>query len=172
MDTNAADWQTLCADHRRAAAAFASRASSVPDSDWSRQPAPGRWSPGQITEHLVKTYEAALRELSGEPGMRVRTRLLQRLLIRFRFLPTILKGGRIPPGAQAVRELRPPDEPRGREALTDELRRLADRFDAEFSRAAAAGTARLTHPIFGVLGARDALRFMTVHIEHHGRQIT
>jgi hypothetical protein len=33
------------------------------------------------------------------------------------------------------------------------------------------GTARLTHPYFGQIGAVRGMRFMAVHLEHHTRQI-
>lgn len=44
------------AAHGRALAAFAARARAVPPDDWNRSPAPGKWSPGQVAEHLRLTY--------------------------------------------------------------------------------------------------------------------
>lgn len=165
------DWDGLRADHRRAADAFAAAALAVSERDWPRPRAEGQWSTGQIGEHLVRSYEAVLHELAGGPGMRVRTRFWPRLLIRFRYLGMILKEGRLPPGAQAVREIRPSAEPRDRDAVVAEFLALATRFDDALTRARAHGRARMTHPIFGTLDAGQTLRFVTVHIDHHRRQL-
>lgn len=165
------DWGRLRADHRRAADAFATAALAVAEPDWRRPRAEGQWSPGQIGEHLVLSYEAVLRELAGGPGMRVRTGLWLRLLIRFRYLGRLLRDGRLPHGAQAVREIRPSAEPRAREVVVAEFLALAARFDEELTRARTSGRARTTHPIFGALDAGQALRFLTVHIDHHRRQL-
>lgn len=165
------DWEGLRADHRRAADAFAAAASAVTEPDWQRTGAQGQWSAGQIGEHLVLTYEAVLRELAGNPGMKVRTGFWLRRLIRFRYLGMILRDGRFPRGAQAVREIRPSAEPRSRDRVVPEFLSLAARFDDELTRARAAGRARMTHPIFGTLGAGQTLRFLTVHIDHHRGQL-
>lgn len=138
---------------------------------WLRKPAPDKWCPGQVAEHLVLGYDALLRELEGQGGMRVRTSWWKRRLLRLRFLPMLLKQGRMPTGAPAVRELRPGEQPAARATLLETLRERARRFELELTRAFEAGGGRVTHPFFGPLTAPQALRFVAVHIEHHRKQI-
>src|SRR5262245_42798770 len=170
MATDAA-WQTRCAEHQRQIALFLADAERLDDAAWTRKPAPGKWSPGQIAEHLVLSYAAMRRELAGGTGLRLRTRFWRRLLVRWRFLPMILETGRLPPGAPAVREIRPADEPRGRAVVTSDLREQAALFDQELGRARDAGGGRLTHPFLGRLTALEVIRFVAVHAAHHRRQI-
>lgn len=143
----------------------------MPEADWQRPRREGHWSPGQIGEHLVLSYEVVLRELAGGQGMRVRTGFWRRLLIRFRYLPLILRDGQLPHGARAVREIRPTAEPRAAGVVSADFLALATRFDAELTRARASNHARTTHPIFGTLDASQTLRFVTVHVDHHRRQL-
>src|SRR5262249_40926363 len=150
-----ADWQSRCADHQREISRFLADAEQLDDAAWSRKPAPGKWSPGQIAEHLVLSYAAMRRELAGGTGLRLRATFWRRLLIRWRFLPTILNARRIPPGAPAVREVRPAEEPRARAVVTGDLRDQAALFEQELGRAGDAGGGQLTHPFLGRLSARD-----------------
>jgi DinB superfamily len=119
----------------------------------------------------VLSYAAMRRELAGGAGLRLRSRFWRRLLLRWRFLPMILKEGRLPPGAPAVREIRPPEEPRARAVATGDLREQATLFEQELDRARTSGGGRLTHPFLGRLSPREVLRFVAVHAAHHRRQI-
>jgi DinB family protein len=165
------DWNSRCADHQREIALFLADAERLDDAAWTRKPAPGKWSPGQIAEHLVLSYAALRRELAGGAGLRLRTRFWRRQLIRWRFLPMILKAGRLPPGAPAVREIRPADEPRSRAVVTGDLREQAACFEQELGRAREAGGGHVTHPFLGRFTALEAIRFVAVHAAHHHRQI-
>jgi DinB superfamily len=169
--TTDADWQSRRADHQREISRFLREAERLDDAAWTRKPAPGKWSPGQIAEHLVLSYAAMRRELAGGAGLRLRSRFWRRLLLRWRFLPMILKEGRLPPGAPAVREIRPPEEPRARAVATGDLREQATLFEQELDRARTSGGGRLTHPFLGRLSPREVLRFVAVHAAHHRRQI-
>jgi DinB superfamily len=169
--TTDADWQSRCEDHEREISRFLRDADRLDDVAWTRKPAPGKWSPGQIAEHLVLSYAAMRRELAGGTGLRLRSRFWRRLLIRWRFLPVVLKERRLPAGAPAVREIRPAEEPRPRAVVTGDLRDQATLFEQELGRARAAGGGRLTHPFFGRLSPAEALRFVAVHAAHHRRQI-
>jgi hypothetical protein len=166
-----ADWQSRLDDHEREIARFLRCAESLDDAAWTAKPAPGKWSPGQIAEHLVLSYAAMRRELGGGTGLRLRGRFWRRLLIRWRFLPMILNERRLPPGAPAVREIRPAEEPRPRAVVTGDLREQATLFERELASARASRGGRLTHPFFGRLSAAEALRFVAVHAAHHRRQL-
>ena len=54
------DLQTAASDSRRAVGAFVAAARAVPAYAWTRPAAPGKWSPGQVTEHVALAYELSL----------------------------------------------------------------------------------------------------------------
>ena len=144
-----AEWSLRCGEHCQALERVLVGIERLDEVAWLRRPAPDKWCPGQVAEHLVLSYDALLRELAGEAGMRVRPSWWKRRLLRLRFLPMLLKEGRLPSGAPAVRELRPGEQPRSRQALLETLRERARRFELELTRAFEAGAGRLTHPYFG-----------------------
>lgn len=164
-------WDSLRAEHRQAVGRVVETVDGLDEAAWLRAPAPGKWCPAQVVEHLLLSYDALLRELGGAAGMRLRASWWRRFVIRLRYLPMVLDQGRLPEGAPAVREIRPASPARARPAATHALRERAERFDAEITRAFEDGTARLTHPFFGRLRAPQALRFVAVHLEHHRKQI-
>src|SRR5262249_29537042 len=55
-------WQLQREEHQREVASFLAVVEGLDDETWAKEPAPGKWSPGQITEHLVLTYAALRRE--------------------------------------------------------------------------------------------------------------
>jgi uncharacterized damage-inducible protein DinB len=164
-------WPERCLEHRREIESFLAALETLDDELWAREPAPGKWSPGQITEHLVLSYAAMRRELAGGVGLRLRSTFWRRFLIRWRFLPMVLKQGRLPRGAPAVREIRPDAEPRPRSVAAPDLREQAKRFEEELTQARDRGEGRLTHPFFGRLSPPEALRFVAVHAAHHRGQL-
>ncbi len=159
------------AAHRAAVERFLATAGGVADTAWAARPRPDKWSPGHVVEHVLLTYEAMLRELQGGVGMRLRSSWWRRLVIRLRYLPAVLKEGRLPSGAPAVREIRPGDAVRDRPELLHVLRERTTQFDETLASAAQRGGVKLTHPFFGRLGAGEALALLAAHTEHHRRQL-
>src|SRR5688572_20474893 len=94
-------WLEALRIHGSAASAFAATAEAVEPEAWDRPLAEGKWSPAQITDHLIRTYDVILREIGGGGGMKVRTRLWMRLFLRLTYMPRILRGGRFPARAPA-----------------------------------------------------------------------
>jgi hypothetical protein len=165
------DRAALQREHRTSVTAFIAVAEAIPASDWDAPLATGKWSPAQVAEHLRLSYEALGRELSGQPGLRVRTSWWLRLVLRLRVLPTILKEGRIGEGALAPREIRPGPGPFPRGALLTQLRTAANAAEAGLAGRLDEARAGITHHVFGRLSPARALRFLTVHNIHHTRQL-
>ncbi len=163
------DWTAVTARHRRSVEEFLARAQRVPPSLWEAPRAEGKWSPAQVAEHLRLTYETVAREAVGGPGLRVRTSWWLRLFLRFRYLRRILDDGAIPTGARAPRELMPGPGPFEREALLAGLAAAVQR--AEMAFVGDHATRGFTHHVFGRMEASEALRFATVHNQHHTRQL-
>lgn len=166
-----ADLAAGLAAHRTSLAAYAAASKAVPDARWNQPPAPDKWSPGQVTEHLRMTYVVVGGELEGKPGLTPRTPWWIRPLLRFRFLRRILKDGAVPAGAKAPRELRPDAGPFDRDRTLDALTQAAAAFEATLTRRWNDPSAAVTHHVFGRLSAADMLRFATVHLDHHARQL-
>lgn len=169
--SSGAEWGSRRAEHLQAVERLIADIERLEEAAWLRAPAPEKWCPGQVAEHLVLSYDALLSELAGGRGMRLRGSWWRRFLIRLRYLPMVLNEGRMPSGAPAVREVRPSASPRARAVVVEALRERAARFDRELTRAVEVGGRRLTHPFFGSLRPPQALKFVAVHLEHHRRQI-
>lgn len=159
-------------EHDLATAELLEAARAVPAERWLRPLSPGKWSPAEVVEHLCLTYETLRAELGGAPGMALRTRGWQRLLLRFTLRPRLLAGGRFPRGVRAPREIRPGELPPEREEGLARFRRCADDFRAavEVAHAGRPGV-RLTHAYFGALPLAEAVRFSAVHVRHHRGQL-
>ena len=144
---------------------------ATPDARWKEPARPDKWSPAEIGEHLVLTYEAVLRELGGGVGMRLRLNWWRRLYVRARYLRPLLAEGRFPEPSPAVREVRPTGPVRGKAELVQVFRERARAFDEGIAAAHHKGRFRMTHPFFGRLGTLDSVRLVAVHIEHHRKQL-
>jgi hypothetical protein len=94
-----------------------------------------------------------------------------RLLLRFKFLPAILDRGAIPAGARAPSEVRPGSGPFPRAQVLAALEGRAARVEALIAALAPDQPGAMTHHVFGRLTAREAIRFATIHNDHHARQL-
>ncbi len=158
-------------EHRSSVEIFLAVAEAVPESEWARPVAPGKWSPGQISEHLALSLEAVAREIRGEAPMRSRLSWWKRFWARRRYLPGMLEKKRFPSGARAPRETRPADSaaPRG-EALA-RLRAANDGIERIYAGDPGAAGRRLRHPYFGALRAPDFFGVISLHARHHAGQL-
>jgi hypothetical protein len=164
-------WEGQVRAHHDAVARFAETAGKLDDVAWHARPAPDKWCPGQVAEHLALTYEKLASELA-RPGGGLRARLpaWKSALLRWRMLPGILRTGEFPK-TPAVREIRPPDTPREKSAVLEALQAHASRFEAGLTQARERGGGALTHPYFGRLAPHRMLGLIAAHTEHHRRQL-
>jgi len=153
--------------HHSAVEAFLSSARAVPPAQWDRPRAEGKWSPGQVAEHLALSYEASRDVLSGRAPGPAAPRFL-RPLLRTVLLRPVLWFRRFPPGSKSPAVLRPGASPAAAPVLLDRLQGVAAAFEGD---AAAARRATVDHPAFGRLPLVDLVRLQEIHTQHHRGQL-
>jgi hypothetical protein len=164
-------WNDALKHHAEAAAELLRGAGSVAPERWSEPLGTGKWTPAQVVQHLILAYEAMLQELSGGPGMRVRTGRWQRLVLRWTVLPRLLRSGEFP-RARAPRETVPADSPADQGETLEAFRRRAAEFAEAVRIARGRGRrATLVHAYFGPMSLRDVVVLCGWHLLHHRRQL-
>jgi DinB family protein len=162
-----ADPQTVLESHHQAIEAFLATARAVPSTQWSRPRAPGKWSPGQVAEHLALSYEVNRGVLHGDTPPMTAPRWLRPLIRRF-LLGPVLRRGRFIPGSKSPRAFRPGPTPAPPAQLLDRLAAAMTGFEAD---AAALGTTAIDHPFFGRLPLSDFVKLQVIHTQHHRGQL-
>ncbi len=156
---------------QRLQVAIESSTREMTDTDLSRRPAEGKWSPAEILEHLGLTYKgtaknmerslAAGKPLGGRPT--VKQRLIDVLVLDVGYFPT---GRNSPEGAK-------PKGISGEQILAEINGWLADmdaviqNCEAKFGRRAFVAD----HPALGPITMQQWPKFHWVHGMHHIRQI-
>ena len=161
------DFQTELNAHRQAVEAFLGTARRVPASRWGQARAPGKWSPGQVVEHVTLAYEVNRGVLHGHSPPMAAPRWIRPIIRRF-LLGPVLRHGRFIQGSKSPRALRPGPVPAPPESL---LKRLAAATTAFETDAAARGSTTMEHPFFGRLPLGDFVRLQTIHTRHHCEQL-
>jgi hypothetical protein len=156
--------------HREAVDALLTAVNEVPPERWMSPIGEGKWSPGEISAHLVATWDIILQELEGGAGMALRTKWWQQLLLRAVLVPRLLAGKAFPRSAKAPRETRPATPLANREAATSTIRARAEALDRESRNAAALGRV-VTHAYFGKASVDRGVILAARHIQHHTAQI-
>ena len=156
--------------HDQAVDALVSAVSSVPPDRWAAPYQDGKWSPGEITAHLVATWDVLLQELGGGPGMAMRTSWWQQQLLKFLLVPRLLAGKSFPANAKAPRETRPAAPLPDREAALAAIGTRTETIRTQ-SRKAAELERVLTHAYFGKAPVDRGIVLAARHIQHHTAQI-
>jgi hypothetical protein len=158
----------LLDDHRAAADEFFHRAAQVTSARWDTPRADGKWTPAQEVKHVILAYEAFTNELRGAGSMRLLGTPLKRMFWRAIGLTSVLVLRKLPRGARAPREIRPPEGPHDQQELLTELREATEKFEQVFRAACERdGRKTVSHPYFGALDLVDSLKMVTVHTRHH-----
>lgn len=134
---------------------------AVPEcqSHWLTPPAPGRWSPAQVTEHVLLVNEV----VAG---------IAAQLLAQTPRLPPPSGPGRVIGGKRVSPERLEPGPGTAWTDLTGRWQAACERLivvsahlhEADLSR-------RYAHPFLGEIDAHDWLRMATFHTRHHRRQL-
>jgi DinB superfamily len=164
------DLQSTIADNRQAVDAFLTSARAVPQSAWTRPRAPGKWSPGQVTEHVAIAYEVARAILNGTFSGRAAPRFLRPLIRTIVFHP-ILRTGRFRKGTKAPAPFLPTASPASVAELTARVQEAAAAFETELEAGARMGRTFVNHPFFGRVSLSDYSRLQAIHILHHSQQL-
>jgi hypothetical protein len=139
---------------------------------WMMPRAEGKWSPAEVVEHLNLAYDALLRDFAGEGGMKIRTKLWQRVLLRITLVPKLLRGAPFPANARAPRETRPGVVNADKDAAIAGLRDRASKLDAAAADAMTSRRrVRLTHAYFGRSAVPEAILLCARHMQHHQKQL-
>lgn len=166
------NWNEAERIHAKAASDFAEAAQRVPAAVWLAPRAEGKWSPAEIVEHVGLSYDTLNRELAGGPGMALRTKLWQRILLRFTLVPRLLRGAPFPKGARAPKETRPAVSNPDQAAAIAAFRVRAAAFEAAASAAQKANRGqKLTHAYFGRASLTNSVLLCARHVEHHLAQL-
>ncbi len=159
----------LTAD-REAIDALVTRARAVASDAWSKPTAPGKWSPGQVVEHVVISYETGRQALLGKPSMPAIPRIF-RPLVRRLFLRKVLRTGKFPKGAKAPAILQPTASPGDRDVLLGRLRSEGEAFRKTALDLTGHGQGSVVHPVFGRLAVPDYVLVLARHTQHHTAQL-
>ena len=166
-------WKEAQRVYADATAGFAETAGRIPAARWMTPIGKEKWSPAEIVEHLNLGFEILTAELEGGPGMKIRTKLWQRILLRLWLVPRLLRGGAFPASARSPREMRPAAANPDQTAAMSSFREKAARFETLVARLQAqGGRVRLTHAYFGRAALPESVMLCARHLQHHQRQLT
>jgi hypothetical protein len=165
-------WEQIALRHTVAVRRFLEAGAELSPAQWQTPIAAGKWTPEQITQHVIQTYDVLTRQLRTGEGLRVQTGWFLRQVLRSVVLRAIMWTRRLPPGAKAARALMPTGVEIGKAEMLEQLRTLAAAFEDELQVRRNDEGLHLTHHLFGSIDALRGLDFVAVHTEHHGRQLS
>jgi hypothetical protein len=148
--------------------AFSIVVEDIPVNAWAARSSPERWTPAQQVNHVVLAYRAMIHDVRDGRHAQFIGTARQRRIWRLFGLSQVMFLGRLPPGAPAPREIRPPDYSPDRTTMLRELRSALDDFERTMRSASRDRSRhRVAHPYFGWLSLRQAVRVCAVHTHHH-----
>jgi hypothetical protein len=161
-------WAKPSREHWEAINGFLEAAAAVPPEQWDVPLGPGRWSPAQQAEHILRTYNVALDQVRTGSTMRRRAGPVVQRLLRWFLLPHLIFHRSLPLRATAPREVVPSDAGLRQEELPVLLGGAAAEVELEFART---HRTHLVHAYFGPIELRRGLRFLAAHTDHHRKQL-
>jgi hypothetical protein len=138
-------------------------------SAWTASPAPGKWSPSQIVEHVARSLEESANVAAARPSKFPKLPAVVHPVVRTFLFKRVLKKAAFPK-AKTNKAMDPASGPATPAEGRARLERAHQQFDQACRQLASRGD-RMRTPIFGVVGVEDYVRFMELHTRHHGKQI-
>ena len=136
---------------------------------WTASPAPGKWSPSQIVEHVARSLEESAHMAAGRPSKFPRLPGVLHPVVRGLLFTRALRKGAFP-NAKTNKALDPASGPATPAKGRARLEAAHQEFD-EACRHVARHGERMRTTIFGAVPVEDYVRFMELHTRHHGKQM-
>jgi len=137
---------------------------------WTTPRAPGKWSPSQVVEHVVRSLEGSANMFSGGASSIPMPPAFLRPLLRLFFFNRILKKDVFPKGFKAHKTMNPTSGPATPAQARVRLEEALARFDQECHRLVASGQ-HVVSTGFGTVSVEDFVRFNAIHTRHHCKQM-
>ena len=138
---------------------------------WTVPRAPGKWSPAQLTEHLVRTHVTSGQVVKGMDIGLPRVPAFLRPLLRWLDLRRILQSGEFKRPMKTFPPLEPRELPEDPEEGREKLMNAVRAFEADIRSVTPIGDFHFVHPTFGKMAVSDYVRFQEIHTRHHLRQL-
>lgn len=162
------DISTHVADSQAALDEFLATADAA-SGHWTTPRAPGKWSPAQVAEHVARSFDQITAMIEGRPHGFPKLPFFLRPIARKLVLTRTLQSGTFPT-ARTFKDFNPQEGPTTPAAARERLRKAHQVYlDACHARARLDG--KLTSSVFGTVPVGDYMRFSTMHIRHHQKQI-
>ena len=171
MNSVDAKWADLARQHEMSLGRYISLAESLEEERWRTPIGEGKWTPIEITKHLRASYEIVIDELNGGKGMKLRTKRWMRPIIRMLYLPKILRTRQMPKNIKAPAEIRPINCIEDRTAALLRLREFGELAQNAVGDRRHDPNAYATHYLLGEIKPLKGIEFLTIHLEHHTRQL-
>ena len=136
---------------------------------WTTPRAPGKWSPSQVVEHVLRGLDEAANAVSGAPSSIPMPPAFLRPLFRLYF-NRILKKGVFPKGWKALKAFDPATGPATPAQARVRLEGALARFDQECRRRVASGQ-HVVSTHLGTVSVEDYVRYSALHTRHHCKQM-
>jgi len=136
---------------------------------WTASPAPGKWSPSQIVEHVARALEESANVAAGRPSKFPKLPAVVHPIVRGLLFKRVLKTAAFPK-AKTNKALNPasgPATPADARVRLDGAQRKLD----EACRDLASRASAIRTTTFGAVPIEDYVRFMEIHTRHHRKQI-
>lgn len=170
-DTIEREWTAAIEKHRAVIADYLQTAFRIDEQVWGLPVAAEKWTPAQITDHLILAYQVTLEQIRGGQGLKIQYGFLLRQVLRLAILPKIYRTRELPRGAKAPEEILPKDLKMPRETALERLKEVSGEFENEILSRRNDKNLRLTHHVFGAIKPLKGIDFIAIHTEHHTRQL-
>jgi hypothetical protein len=137
---------------------------------WTTPVRPGKWSPGEVAEHIAMSYRQTTNLIggSGDAGFPRLPAPLRPLIRRLGFQP-VVRTGRFGRPVRTFKSLTPVDVAKSPQEAAERIRAALAEFESVV-RGHHGPT--IKHPSFGNVSLADYVAFLGYHTTHHQGQLT
>lgn len=136
---------------------------------WTVPPAPGKWSPSQVVEHVAMSLDESAKRVSGQPSNLPKVPSFLHPLVRTLLFKRVLKN-RTFPKARTNKAMNPASGPATPADARIRLETALAQFDRA-CRACASTSGTVASPAFGTVPVEDYAQFIEIHTRHHCKQL-